>query len=224
MPAYVAPPFNKKTSLVPGIVGYAFGSFNDQAVPMKATVTHVSLTSNVATITVTITEGDAPVAGSLLSTQGILNNSGAFNVSNVAITSASFTGATGTIVFPLTHADVAGAAASGLAVVPQPVVTEAIAQGNKSQAFAIQSEPGGNKQNGIGWFTTATSGSPSGVEYDLQIADIDVDAEYTKIDSSSLATGETRYVANVTANFVRVVATTITGGTSPKVAVGIIIQ
>lgn len=224
-PAYVAPPFNRKTSLPPGQTGYAFGSFNDQEPPTEATVTNVAIASNVATLTVTLRKGDAPKAGSLLSTQGIPNNSGAFNVSNVAISSVSFTGATGTIVFPLTHADVSSAAASGLAVVPQPIVGDAIASGNKSQAFALIPSPGGNKQYGLSWFTKyGGTAVPTGVSISLQIADIDEDDEYTTVDTSTAVAGETRSIGNITANFVRLIATTITGGTSPTLAAGIIVR
>jgi hypothetical protein len=218
-PAYASGPFaGNVAALEPGIIGYSFGSFNDQAPPSKMQVTNVTGDGTTATLAVTILEGDAPLVGSLISTQGLTHTG--FNVTAQPITAVSFTGATGTIQF-LNATTQASAADAGLAVVPQPVVGEAIATGNKGKQFAIQSFSGGNKQHGLSWFTEI-SGGPSAVQIDLQGADRDVDADYTTFDTSVAIAGESRSIGNINYLFYRVKATTITGGTSPKLVSGII--
>jgi hypothetical protein len=62
----------------------------------------------------------------------------------------------------------------------------------------------------------------------LQVADEDIDGEYTNIDTSTVATGETREVGKVPINmiagkFVRIQAAS-TGGTSPTVRAGIVLS
>jgi hypothetical protein len=47
----------------------------------------------------------------------------------------------GTITFPLTHADVASAADSGLALVPQLVTMEAVANGSSRQCAPPENDP-----------------------------------------------------------------------------------
>lgn len=222
-PAYVAPPYAKRSYLVPGMVGYSFGSFNDQAPPTKMQVTSVAIAADVATLGVTILEGDAPAVGSLISVRGTQTGAGEFNVTNVALTGVSITGASGTVTFALTASNVSTTPDAGIAVVPQPIVGDAALQGNKGQQFAIQSHPGGNKQHGVSWFTQITGG-PSAVKIDLQGADVDVDSEYTTFDSSVVVAGESRSIGNISYQFLRVVQTTFTGGTNPTIAAGLTVS
>jgi len=221
-PAYVAPPLNTKSYLVPGQIGWSFGSYNDQEPPTRAQVTNVAAAGGTGTVQMTILEGDAPPVGGAITIRGTSQGGGIFNVTNATVLTSSFSGASGTVTFSLAGT-VASVGDAGQAIVTAPIVGEAAASGNKGQQFAIQPHAGGNKQNGIGWFTVITGG-PSAVSIVLQIADVDQDSEYTTVDTSIATAGETRFVANVTANFVRVVSTTITGGTSPKIAAGIVVS
>jgi hypothetical protein len=219
-PAYVAPPYAKRSYLVPGIIGFSFGSFNEQEPPTKMQVTSVAMTGGTATLGVTILEGDAPLVGSLISVRGTQTGAGEFNVTNVALTAVSFTGASGTVQFALVGT-VSTTPDAGIAVVPQPVVPENVASGNKGQQFAVQSHPGGNKQHGISWFTEFTGG-PSAVVYHLQGADRDVDADYTTFDTSVNSAGESRSIGNLSYNFYRVTCENMTGGSGA--AAGIVIS
>lgn len=232
MPSYQSSPFSAPLPmLIPGFVGFSFGKQAAHIPSTRMAVTSVAITTNVATLGVTLLEGLAPVVAQLVSVQGTQTptSGGApnFNVTNISIASVSGfnTGNndTGTITFALTSSNIATTTDAGTALAPVPITGDAAATGNKGQQFGIQSHCAGNKQHGLSWFTQYT-GSPSAVTLSLEIADVDVDSEYTIIDQSVVTAGETRSVGNITANFVRVVQTLITGGTSPKAAAGIILS
>jgi hypothetical protein len=226
MPAYNPGPFGIRTALLPGVISYSWGSYNDRTPPTRMSIQSVAITGNVATLAVTILEGLIPVVGSLISVQGTQTaTSGGgsnFNVTNATVTAVSINSTTGvgTISYALTSANIATTTDSGIALVPQPIVQEALTgTATAGQAFAIQSQAGGNKQHGLSWFT-AYGGSPATVAALLQVSDIDQDAYYTTVDQSTAAAGETRWIANITANFVRVKVSG-TGGTTPTVAAGV---
>lgn len=193
-------------------------------------VTSVAITSNVATLGVTLLEGPIPIVGALISVQGTqtATSGGApnFNVTNVALASVSINSTTGigTVTFALTSSNISTTADSGMALVPAPIVTETLpASATAGQQFAVAAgNLATNGQRGITWFTQYT-GSPSTVTANLQGSDVDTDASYTTIDTSSVATGETRALANVNYNFYRVQMAS-TGGTSPKCAAGILVR
>lgn len=136
MPSYNASPFAAiPQKMEPGRPSYLFGSWNRLVSPTKLHVSKVAITSNVATLTVVINEGNVPAVGSLISVQGTATASGAFNVTNVALTGVSLdTSGSGTVTFALTHADVASTADAGTAIVPQPEVGETVADGKSVAA------------------------------------------------------------------------------------------
>jgi hypothetical protein len=226
LPAYAASPFaSPGPMLMPGVIGYSFGKKPYNVPDTRMRVTSVAISANVAMLGVTLVEGLAPTVGSLISVQGTQSGAGEFNVTNVALTGVSGfnTGNndTGTVTFALTGANLTTTPDAGQAIVPVPAVGDAIAPGNKGQQFAIQSQSGGNKQKGFTWFTEfGGTAPPSAVMMHLQFADRDIDADYTTYDTS-VVVGETRSLGNITANFVRVIAETITGGTSPTCISGI---
>jgi hypothetical protein len=228
MPSYVQPPTGKAIALLPGVAGYSFGSFNDRAPYSRFTITNVALTTNVVTLTVQLIEGLIPIVGALITTQG-LQTSSALNVQNVALASVSInltTGA-GTLTFPLTHANISSTADSGLAIVPQPIVPDTLANGS-GQQFAVQAasgvaEPGTN----ISWFYNFPS-PPTTVTINLQGADVDQDGFYTTIDTVAVtsSTGyQTTRAVNTPQkwNFLRINVASVVGGTSPTIAAGIVI-
>jgi hypothetical protein len=226
MPFYQTDPSYQRKALNPGQIAYLFGKYNDRTPPTAMSVTSVATAANVATLGVIIRDGLIPVVGALITTKAIPNAAGVYNVSNIALTAVSINSTTGvgTVSFALTSANLSTAAASGSAIVPQPIVGDSIATGNKSEQRAVPSYQAGNRQHGLSWFTQpGGTVSPSAVSISLQIADVDLDSEYTTVDTSTSTTGETRSLGNITANFVRVIATTITGGTAPTLAAGIVL-
>jgi hypothetical protein len=204
--------------LQPGVPGYAFGSKDASFPTTQLQVTNVALTTNVATVSVTMRRGKVPAAGSSISITGTAAASGTFNVSGVTISTVSINATTGvgTITFPLTHADVVSVADAGQAYVPVPEVAESLAV-QKSQAFAIQSTIG--RGYGITWTYTCPS-APSTIAIQLEGAVNNSDSEYTLIGSSQTTTsGYNEIVAQVPnlINFVRVRVTATTGGSSPTI-------
>lgn len=131
MPFFNKSPFAAAVKLLyAGVAEYLFGSWPQDVSPTKMYVTSVAIATNVATLGVTVYEGNIPAVGSLISVQGTQNAAGAFNVTNAVLTGVAI-GSTGsgTVTFALTGADLATAAAAGISIVPQPEVPEAIAAG-----------------------------------------------------------------------------------------------
>jgi hypothetical protein len=179
-------------------------------------ITNLALTSNVATATVLVREGNIPAIGSLISITGTAAASGAFNVTNIALTGVSINSLTGigTVTFALTHADVVSIADSGQGYVPVPEVGESLTNQTCLQ-FGLPEVSGENTNaRSITW-TTAFTGSPSTVTVDLYGAMDDVDAQYGKLDTSTSNSGETRIIANVNFRFLRAKISNVSGGSSP---------
>ena len=224
MTAYSSSPFRTGASLIPGDIGFSFGSFDTHDPGTKMSVSNVALTSNVATLTVQILEGKVPVVGQLISAQGLANSE--FNVTNVAIASVSISSSTGagTLTFALTHANVTSVADVGIAIAAPLIIQEALVAGpTAGKQFAIaEGNIGSNGQRGITWFTQF-SGSPATVTMLLQGADVDQDSQYSTVDESTVVGGETRSLANVNYQFYRINAAS-TGGTTPTVAAGIMVR
>lgn len=227
MPAYTKTPFGPPPiALQIGIVDYLWGSLNQDVATTRMLVTNVSLSSNVATVTVTVVEGNTPVVGQLISIVGTSTASGAFNVSNVALTGVTITQSTGqgTVTFALTHANVSSTPDTGIAKIQFGPTFESLPS---TATASISSAVGGsglasNGQRGISWFTQF-AGSPSTVTINLQGADVDEDQYYTSIDQSVNTSGESRSVANVNYLFYRILAAS-TGGSSPTFAAGITVR
>jgi len=232
IPSYITNPLDGiPPLLLPGIPGYSLGSFNADTPDTKMLVTSVAINgSNVATLGVQITEGNIPAVGSLISVRGTktTTSGGApnFNVSNIALTAVSIDPLTGvgTVSFALTSTTIATTPDAGEAVVKVPVVLETLpGSATPGLQFSVQSGSGAQDgQRGITWFTKF-SGSPATVTIDLQGADVDEDAAYTTIDASTNTAGESRSLGNVNYQFYRILAAS-TGGTSPKIAAGIMVR
>lgn len=171
-------------------------------------------TGSAVTLAVLTGSGTAGTADITAST--IIN----FNVNGIPLSSASFTGATGTVSFALTGANTSTTPSSGLAVVPQPIVGETLAGSETAgKAFALQVHSDGNNQHGVS-FTVLVTGAPSAYMVNLQIADIDEDDAYSTVATIDNTTPGTASIGNLNANFVRATQTG-SGGTTPKIAVAI---
>lgn len=170
MPAYSLNPLAAIPLALPGIPTFFWGSLSDRISPTKMTISQVALTSNVATLTVQVIEGNVPVAGQLVTVTGTQTSSGAFNVSQIAIASATInaTSGAGTITYALTHANVTATADSGLAVAPQIATYEAVTTNENSQAIALPMAQDGKSISGhsieILW-ASGTSGGAVSVQY-----------------------------------------------------------
>lgn len=230
MTAYLTSPFSLRDSLIPGKIGFSYGSFDTHNPGSRMQVTSVAITTNVATLAVVLLEGPIPIVGNLISVQGTqtVTSGGApnFNVTNVALASVSInlTTGIGTITFALTSSNIATTLDAGMAIVPAAIVLETLpSSATAGKQFAVASANlASDGQRGITWFTQF-SGSPSTVTMNLQGSDVDQDAEYTTIDQSTNAAGESRSLGNVNYQFYRIQAAS-TGGTSPKVAAGIMVR
>jgi hypothetical protein len=215
MPAYVSSPAPPPTSLLTSNVpGYSLGSKANGPTTLLQ-VTRVSLTGNVATVTVQVREGNIPTTSGLITITGTQTASGAFNVTNKAITGVSIDPVTGqgTITFALSHADVSGTADAGQAYVPVPEIGEALTGSDqKGQAFAVSGY-------GISWAYTCPS-APSAISIQLEGAIDNVDSEFTIIGSAQTTTsGYNEFFATLPefVRFARLHVTSSSGGTSPTI-------
>jgi hypothetical protein len=202
MPAYNKSPFAAAIRLLyAGVAEYLFGSWRQDVSPTKFYVTSVAIAANVATVGVTIYEGDIPLVGSLISIQGTQNAAGAFNVANVALASVTLNSAgVGTVTFALVGADLATAAAAGIAIVPQPVQLEAIAAG-ASVAVATPNNSYGGDLNRTVTAQAIFGTVPTGVTVSLQGSMVNIDADFVTVGTIATVAGSA-----VTANGVTVIA------------------
>jgi len=90
--------------------------------------------------------------------------------------------------------------------------SEAPAAGQASQQFALPSYAGFPENGRTVRWQTIFGTAPSAISVVLQSAMIDADAQYSTIDTSTVAAGEARSVTAVRANFLRAKITSITGG------------
>ena len=153
MPAYVTPVgYNARPEVaVSGQPAYFYGSFPRDTQDMIAQITSVACASNVATIVMTIQQGNIPVVGNLISVQGTQSASGAYNVSRVAIATISGTASTGvyTVTYACTTADLTTTADAGKAIVPIQEVAEAVAANTSVAIYVPSQEPVDNGQRTI---------------------------------------------------------------------------
>jgi len=217
------PPYNSSPGvntfpkvLQPGVTGYAFGSLDSKFPTTLLQILTVAISSNVATVTVTIREGKIPTVGSLITIRGTSAAGGSFNILNVAIATVLFDSVTGIglITFQLVHADVVAVADTGMGYVPMPEIGETCANG-ASQAFAIQ-DIAGHNENGltVQWSTFYPS-SPAVITAILQGADFDVDSQYIEIDRSTQLPSDSRSSTQTRFKFLRVLWQDLAGGTLP---------
>jgi len=140
---------------VSGTPAYFYGSLPSDTQDTLMQVTNVALTSNVATLSVTMRQGNIPAVGNLVTVQGTTSTSGLFNVKAVPLTGVTIAAdGTGTITFALTHADVTSAANSGQAYVPIAEVPEAVAANQSVAIYVPSQEP---VDNGVRSITVSTT-------------------------------------------------------------------
>jgi len=219
MPAYTSAANHKVISLVQGFPTYLFGGWPLTTPATRFLISQVQITSDVATITGTIVEGNIPTVGQLITVQQVQSDGGVFNVTAVAITAVSINLATGqgTISFALTQANYGPDAtpnAAGLALVFQSETSETLAaQASVPCTLPIQ-DP---KTDSARTVTAAVSfpSAPTAVTVNLQMALMDIDSEYVNVSSTPIVSATN--VGNVaqyslnTARFYRFKNTSLTG-------------
>lgn len=193
-------------------------------------VQSVAITSNVATLAVTILEGIAPIVNSLATIQGTQTTTSGggsnFNLTNVAITGVSgFTTTpnfnTGTITFALTSNDITTTTDSGAVYVLVPEVPEAVTSSSKGAAFTMFSQAGlASNSRDVGW-EVETPSAPSSFTAVLQGAMTNIDADYATIDTTT-AVGP-RTLLGVRMLYLRIAFTALSGGTNPSAVAKILV-
>ena len=219
MPPYNPSPGSPPLLLQPSVNGYAYGSFSSNSPTVLMQVTGVSISSNVATVNVTMREGYIPAIGSLVTISGTSSNGGVFNVSGVALTGVSINSTTGigTITFGLINANISQTPDSGKALVAVPEVPEPLTN-STSQAFAIPENSPAQNENGITvTWSTAYPSAPSAVSMQLQASITNVDSQFQTLDTSTNTSGDLRVITLTRFRFIRMKATGVSGGSSPTV-------
>ena len=215
-PAYSNNPLQAIALALPGIPTYVWGSLSDRISPSKMTVSNVALTTNVATLTVQVIEGNVPVAGQLVTVRGTQTSSGVFNVTAVAIASVTINATTGagTITYALTNANVSSVADSGLAVAPQAITFEAVTTNENSAAVALPMAQDGKSLSGFSAEVVWASGTSAGAVSVQCTDDNSNGGDWQTV--STITWPSTRYdPAGLSAQFVRLqISTALTGATT----------
>lgn len=217
MPAYNSSPYNTVYGLVEGQPAYSMGTppIGGQ---VKMLITKFSLTTNVATITVLITEGQIPLVNDLITVLAL--PVAAANVTNVAIASVSITASTGigTITYAATNANVVQENVAARAIsIPQPQ-PEATLANTAGQAFAIPRKVPASITGRPITLNVQTPSAPGNLKCNLQVAISNSDAEYVSLGTDLTAAGTTLFNAPDIYNFVRYKDTGSNGTTGNVIA------
>lgn len=185
MPLYNNTPFKGQIrQMVNALPTYLFGAFDDKSAPTKFQVTSVSLTSNVATYTGYIREGNIPVVGNLISFDN--GAPSPYNVSDAAITGVTISSVTGigTITVAITHADIAAANAGFIGMVTAPETSEATGTTASIPVVPSFNSPLTTDERTLTLIVTFPT-EPTTWTGNLQVALRDVDSEYVNINSAA---------------------------------------
>lgn len=218
MTAYNVSPFGPPPVLmVGGRTEWLYGNQSDSVSPTQFAISQVAIASNVATITGTVTAGTVPAVGSKISVQGTQTDSGAANVTNVAITAVSISATTGigTISYAATGSNQSATADSGLALVPQPITFDTLAAGSSKQAASAENDPSDNDERS--YFAQVFFGTiPTACTVSLQGSLVDQDSAYQTLGTvATVAAGavtlSSASFANVNLKFLRFNVSALTG-------------
>lgn len=236
MPLFDKTPGARVISLVAGFPSYFFGSWGTNNIsgttvkglgmltsPSRFLITQVQLTSNVATITGSIIEGEIPQVGALITVRGTQTSAGLFNVTAIAITAVSINASTGigTISYALVNANIGATADAGLGIVPQVENTETIVNGASIPITIPVQDPKTDAARTISFIIEFPSGLPVAATVDLQTALLNQDSEYTKfsnlvtIAASAISAGTLNPQLTLNqARFYRLNISGVSGGTA----------
>lgn len=136
---------------------------------------------------------------------------------NLTVLSYSYDTTTGiaTVTFTIDIDDVTAGPASGFAVIGPTERAEPLIASTAGQQFAMQAFQGlASNSRDLSW-VVSTPSAPDTFTVKLQVADVDQDAEYTDIDTTSAA--GLKITIGVRANFVRLFVSAVDGGTDPTI-------
>lgn len=221
MPYFDAGSTYKSILVAPGSLTYLLGS--RAADGGKMVLTSVAIASNVATVGVTGWSGPLPVVGTPITIRGSQTASGAFNVSNVAVSAATLdSSGTGTLSFALTHADISTTADTGSLTFP-PQVTGETAVAAATIAGALARPSGARSQNAVFAQLTQPSTGVSALTATAQVSEDNVNwvtrTEVLTIAGSAITAGSVYF--ETTALFVRFLLSGLTGSGPVAIAVSI---
>jgi hypothetical protein len=219
-PVYQTNPLNQHVEQAnPGLPVFLLGTFSYITAPTIMQITNVALTSNVATLTVKVIEGNIPTTAQTIY---VTCDNSIFNGDATTITGVTIDATTGigTLTYAKTHANVASVAATGLAEAPVVATTDALANGSSVPA-SLQSNTGPNNGRSIRFDVTVPS-LPTTATITAQSAVTNVDSDYQNLGTVASVTGGTlsggsAIFTDIIANFVRFNITSVTGGSSPTI-------
>lgn len=228
MPLYNISSFSPLPEVaIPSKPAYFFGKLPVDTQDTAMRISSVSLTTNVASVTGTIFQGNVPVVGGNISILGTVSNSGVFNTTGV-IASVTGTPATGvyTVTFALTNANIGATSDSGMALMPIAEVPEAAANGTSVAIYVPSNELRDLGQKSITVATTFPS-LPTAATVTLYTAINNnpqaASPEWTSmgvvgtVAAGAQTVGPLVTFATPAGRFFRVVVTGVTGGTLPTV-------
>ena len=193
MPAYINSPFQTPRLLEKGVATYLIGSFDYKVGNTSIAMLTDAIATNVATITGTWLSGPLPVAGSLITIFNSTNGTSVFNVTRVAITSATISGNTITIVFPLTGTNQTATADSGSIIVEPAEAGETVSTTYTSMPCVVAA-PEGDSQFTLPMSVTGGTGITA-MTATLQKALKTQSNEWTSTTTVVTKTGGTTYTA-----------------------------
>jgi len=218
MPAYNVSPFGPPPVLmVGGRTEWLYGNQSDIISPTQFTITQVAVASNVATITGTVTSGNIPAVGSLISVRGTQTDSGAANVTNAAITAVTINATTGagTISYAATGSNQTATADSGVALVNQPITFDTLVAGSSKQAASAENDPSESDERS--YMVQVFFGTlPTAATVTLQASLVDQDSAYQTVADVATVVGGTATLnaavyANANFKFLRFNVSGLTG-------------
>lgn len=199
--------------LQPGIPSYAYGSLPTGPV-CRLLVTSTARLSGTATLQVRIVEGNIPAVGDLITVKATTRAAGVFNVTNTAITAVSISALTGigSIQFAITAGTTADGADPGYGAIPITQLAEAMTAAASTAAFALPSNAD-SAGTTVTW-SMAYPVAPGAVNVSLQASLIDLDSEYSSVDTSTSVSGEERFITLTNFRFLRLKTNSISGASN----------
>lgn len=213
---------------IPAKPAYFFGSLPVDTQDTQMRISNVALTTNVATVTGTIYQGNIPAVGNFITVAGSTNTSGLFNINHAVITAVSGTPSTGvySISYALTHANVVSVADSGMAIIPIAEVPETLANGTSVAIYVPSNELRDLGEKSITVATTFPS-LPTTATVTLYTAITNnpqaAGTEWTSMGVVAVVAGGVQTAGPLqtftspAGRFFRIIASSVTGGSSPTI-------
>lgn len=161
-----------------------------------------------------VVEGNIPAVGDLITVKGTSRGSGVFNVTNAVLTAVNINALTGagSVQFAIGAGTLADGADAGYAAIPVTQLAETLVASSSSAAFALPSNAS-SAGTTINW-SMAYPVAPGAVSVSLQAALIDLDSEYSTVDTTTSVSGEQRIITLTNFRFLRFKCNSISGASN----------